>query len=103
MRLHEQWIESNASISFATMKHLVVALITLTALSFSVVLAEDVQYTTKYDNIDVDAVINSERLLNGYVGCLLDRTPCTPDAAELKSKFHAKSTFLLIFCKNLIL
>lgn len=100
MRLHEQWIESNASISFATMKHLVVALIT--AFSFSVVLAEEVQYTTKYDNIDVDAVINSERLLNGYVGCLLDRTPCTPDAAELKSKFRAKSVFLLIFCKNLI-
>ncbi|KAL6449185.1 hypothetical protein ACFW04_000694 [Cataglyphis niger] len=66
------------------MKHLVVAVIIACTLSSSVVLAEEVQYTTKYDNIDVDAVINSERLLNGYVGCLLDRTPCTPDAAELK-------------------
>lgn len=86
MRLREQWIGSNASISFTTMRHLVVALITACALSSTVVFADEVQYTTKYDNIDVDAVINSERLLNGYVGCLLDRTPCTPDAAELKSK-----------------
>ncbi|XP_029178429.1 uncharacterized protein LOC114946168 [Nylanderia fulva] len=73
-----------ASIWFTTMRHLVVALITTCTLSFIVVLADEVQYTTKYDNIDVDAVINSDRLLNGYVGCLLDRTPCTPDAAELK-------------------
>ncbi|KZC06684.1 PREDICTED: ejaculatory bulb-specific protein 3-like [Dufourea novaeangliae] len=42
------------------------------------------KYTTKYDNIDIDTVINSERLLNGYVNCLLDHGACTPDAAELK-------------------
>lgn len=63
------------------MRHLVVALIIACTLSSIVVLADE-QYTTKYDNIDVDSVINSDRLLNGYVGCLLDRTPCTPDAAE---------------------
>lgn len=71
------------------MRHLVVALLTVCALSSPVVvLANDVQYTTKFDNVDVDAIINSERLLNGYVGCLLDRNPCTPDAAELKSKWN---------------
>ncbi|KAK2574981.1 hypothetical protein KPH14_008744 [Odynerus spinipes] len=42
------------------------------------------RYTTKYDNVDIDAIIKSERLLNAYVGCLLDRNPCTPDAMELK-------------------
>ncbi|KAK0085332.1 hypothetical protein PV325_005373 [Microctonus aethiopoides] len=41
-------------------------------------------YTTKYDKVDVDAIINSERLLNNYVGCLMDEKPCTPDGAELK-------------------
>ena len=48
-------------------------------------LAQQRKYTTKYDNIDIDAVIRNERLLNSYVGCLLDRGACTPDAAELKS------------------
>ncbi|XP_033339691.2 chemosensory protein 4 [Megalopta genalis] len=45
--------------------------------------AED-KYTTKYDDVDIDSVLKSERLLNGYVNCLLDRGPCTPDATELK-------------------
>ncbi|KAF7392864.1 hypothetical protein HZH66_008697 [Vespula vulgaris] len=45
---------------------------------------EGKKYTTKYDNIDIDGIIKSERLLKVYVGCLLDRNPCTPDAMELK-------------------
>lgn len=72
------------------MRYLLVALLTVCTLSFSPVLADDDQYTTKFDNVDVDAIINSERLLNGYVGCLLDRNPCTPDAAELKSEYVFK-------------
>lgn len=42
-------------------------------------------YTTKYDNIDVDQVLASKRLVNNYVQCLLDKKPCTPEAAELRS------------------
>lgn len=72
------------------MRYLAVALLTLCALSPGAVLADEEQYTTKFDNVDVDAIINSERLLNGYVGCLLDRNPCTPDAAELKSEYIVK-------------
>ncbi|XP_012272133.1 ejaculatory bulb-specific protein 3-like [Orussus abietinus] len=49
-----------------------------------VLLAEERKYTTKYDDVDVDSVINSDRLLNGYVKCLLKEGPCTPDAAELR-------------------
>lgn len=71
------------------MGYLTVALLIVCALSPIAVLAEDSQYTTKFDNVDVDGIINSERLLNGYVGCLLDRNPCTPDAAELKSEYIA--------------
>ncbi|NP_001292428.1 ejaculatory bulb-specific protein 3-like precursor [Plutella xylostella] len=41
-------------------------------------------YTTKYDNIDLDEILSSERLLTGYVNCLLDQGPCTPDGKELK-------------------
>lgn len=53
---------------------------------FMNVFAED-KYTTKYDGIDIDLVLNNERLLNGYVNCLLDRGSCTADATELKSEY----------------
>nr|UMT69262.1 chemosensory protein 10 [Ophraella communa] len=42
------------------------------------------KYTTKYDNVDVDSIIKSDRLLLNYVNCLLDRGKCTPDGLELK-------------------
>ena len=51
-----------------------------------IIKAEEQKYTTKYDNVDVDEVLKSERLVSNYVGCLMDKNPCTPDAAELKSK-----------------
>nr|AGY49270.1 putative chemosensory protein [Sesamia inferens] len=41
-------------------------------------------YTTKYDGIDLDEILNNERLLNGYVNCLMDLGPCTADGKELK-------------------
>ncbi|XP_014215626.1 ejaculatory bulb-specific protein 3-like [Copidosoma floridanum] len=50
----------------------------------SVLGGEEVRYTTKYDNVDIESVIGNERLLAGYVGCLLETKPCSPDAAELK-------------------
>ncbi|CAH2042429.1 unnamed protein product, partial [Iphiclides podalirius] len=42
-------------------------------------------YTSKYDNVNLDEVLASERLLTGYVNCLLDLGPCTPDGKELKT------------------
>ncbi|XP_060530993.1 ejaculatory bulb-specific protein 3-like [Cylas formicarius] len=54
----------------------------LTALICSV--TADEKYTTKYDNVDFDEIVRSERLLQNYVNCLMDRGPCAPDAAELK-------------------
>lgn len=44
------------------------------------------KYTTKYDNIDVDRIVASRRLLQNYVNCLLDKGPCTPEGKELKSE-----------------
>nr|UNG39398.1 chemosensory protein 4 [Apocheima cinerarius] len=41
-------------------------------------------YTNKYDGVDLEEILSSERLLTGYVNCLLDLGPCTPDAMELK-------------------
>ncbi|CAH2266973.1 ejaculatory bulb-specific protein 3-like [Pararge aegeria] len=41
-------------------------------------------YTNKYDGVDLDQILSSDRLLNGYVNCLLDKGPCTADGKELK-------------------
>ncbi|KAJ8925789.1 hypothetical protein NQ315_009639 [Exocentrus adspersus] len=54
---------------------------------FSVVLIGLVagqQYTTKYDNVDLDQIIKSDRLMKNYVDCVLERGKCTPDGTELK-------------------
>ncbi|XP_058452967.1 ejaculatory bulb-specific protein 3-like [Malaya genurostris] len=48
------------------------------------VIAEN--YVTKYDDIDLDEVFKSTRLVNNYVNCLKNIGPCTPDAKELKEK-----------------
>ncbi|XP_069685715.1 ejaculatory bulb-specific protein 3-like [Periplaneta americana] len=47
-------------------------------------LPQEEKYTTRWDNIDVDEILQSDRLLRNYVKCMLDNGPCTPDAAELK-------------------
>jgi hypothetical protein len=46
----------------------------------------DEQYTTKYDNINIDEILASDRLVNNYIKCLLDQGRCTPEGAELKCK-----------------
>lgn len=45
---------------------------------------EDASYDKKYDNIDIDEILNSERLLSNYIKCLLEEGPCTEDGRELK-------------------
>lgn len=47
----------------------------------------DGSYTNKYDNIDIDQVLASKRLVSSYVQCLLDKKPCTPEGAELRSTY----------------
>uniref|UniRef100_A0A182Q2T4 Chemosensory protein 3 n=1 Tax=Anopheles farauti TaxID=69004 RepID=A0A182Q2T4_9DIPT len=42
------------------------------------------QYTTKYDGIDLDEILKSDRLFNNYFKCLMDEGRCTPDGNELK-------------------
>ncbi|BET00375.1 unnamed protein product [Nesidiocoris tenuis] len=49
----------------------------------SVIYAEE-KYTTKYDNIDLDEILNNERLYKKYFDCLSNKGKCTPDGAELK-------------------
>ncbi|KAH8308656.1 ejaculatory bulb-specific protein 3 [Drosophila kikkawai] len=57
--------------------------IALFVLGLVLVAAED-KYTTKYDNIDVDEILKSDRLFNNYFKCLIDTGKCTPEGRELK-------------------
>nr|ATU82757.1 secreted Insect pheromone binding family protein [Pristhesancus plagipennis] len=41
-------------------------------------------YTTKYDNIDLDEILNNERIYKKYFDCLANKGKCTPDGKELK-------------------
>ncbi|RZC33498.1 chemosensory protein [Asbolus verrucosus] len=43
------------------------------------------QYTTKYDNIDVDSILHSKRLLLSYINCFLEKGPCSPEGRDLKN------------------
>ncbi|XP_074036742.1 ejaculatory bulb-specific protein 3-like [Leptinotarsa decemlineata] len=42
------------------------------------------KYSTKYDNVNVDEILKSDRLLKNYMDCLMDRGPCTTEGKELK-------------------
>ncbi|KAI8041464.1 hypothetical protein M5D96_005729 [Drosophila gunungcola] len=41
-------------------------------------------YDDKFDNVDLDEILNQERLLINYIKCLEGAGPCTPDAKMLK-------------------
>ncbi|XP_019866890.1 ejaculatory bulb-specific protein 3 [Aethina tumida] len=64
-----------------TMRIAIVFLIVVLA----VISRAEEKYTSKYDNVDLDSIFKSERLLSNYVNCLMDRGRCTPDGMELKT------------------
>ncbi|EDS38046.1 serine/threonine kinase [Culex quinquefasciatus] len=41
-------------------------------------------YTSKYDSVDVDEILKSDRLFKNYYQCLLEDGRCTPEGNELK-------------------
>nr|AYN71368.1 chemosensory protein 19 [Oedaleus infernalis] len=62
------------------------ALVLIAALAVVVVAAAEEKYTTKYDNVNLDEILNNDRLLNKYVQCLMEdgESNCTADGKELK-------------------
>jgi len=59
------------------------------------------EYTNKFDNINVDEILNNNRLLKRYVDCLLDKPDvrCPAEATELKSEYCAsQQTKMDSFC-----
>lgn len=51
------------------------------------------KYTGKYDDVDIEAILNNDRLLNKYFECLIaeEESSCTADGKELKSKSSASA------------
>jgi len=49
------------------------------------------KYTGKYDDVDVDKILQNNRVLNNYIRCLLDEGPCTAEGRELRSKQKRKN------------
>lgn len=43
-------------------------------------------YASKYDHIDVEAILNNKRMVTYYTACLVSKGPCPPDGLEFKRK-----------------
>ncbi|XP_076298386.1 chemosensory protein 6 [Lasioglossum baleicum] len=59
-----------------------VSLLLLALLVISVVSAGT--YPNKYDDIDVERILQNGRVLTNYIKCLMDEGPCTNEGRELK-------------------
>ncbi|XP_053696126.1 ejaculatory bulb-specific protein 3-like [Sabethes cyaneus] len=46
--------------------------------------AQEEQYTSRFDTIDLDEILKSDRLFRNYFQCLMDEGRCTPEGNELK-------------------
>lgn len=49
----------------------------------SVALAAE-KYPSKYDDVDVDRILQNNRVLTNYIRCMLDEGSCTAEGRELK-------------------
>nr|QEI46802.1 chemosensory protein 4 [Galleria mellonella] len=63
------------------MKLLVILMLLAVA---TLALAEESKYTDRYDNVNIDEILNNRRLLVAYVKCILETGRCTAEGKELK-------------------
>nr|AKW47185.1 chemosensory protein 12 [Chrysopa pallens] len=63
-------------------------IVSVIVLTITIVYAQQESYPTKFDNIDVNAILSNERLLNNYIDCLEEKGKCTPEGEELKKHFE---------------
>lgn len=42
------------------------------------------KYTDKYDNINMQEILDNRRLLLAYANCILDKGKCSPEGRELR-------------------
>jgi hypothetical protein len=70
------------------MRSVFLLVLVLAAIEHAVSGADSDKYTTRYDNLDVNGILKSERLLRNYFNCVMDRGPCTREGLELKSEWQ---------------
>lgn len=46
-------------------------------------------YNLRYDDFDIQPLLENDRVLMGYAKCFLDQGPCTPEAKDFKSKYFS--------------
>lgn len=63
------------------MKYVLVLCVVLAA-----VLADEEKYTDKFDNINLQEILENKRLLISYFNCIMDKGKCTAEGKELKGK-----------------
>lgn len=78
----------------AIMKVSIVCLVLMAAIVLVAARPDESAYTSKFDNINVDEILHSERLLNNYFKCLMDEGRCTAEGNELKRTYN-KILFIL--------
>ncbi|CAK9807613.1 Ejaculatory bulb-specific protein 3 [Anthophora plagiata] len=66
------------------MKASVICLLLLVAVAYVAARPEEDKYTNKFDNVNVDQILHSDRLLTNYYKCLMDEGRCTAEGNELK-------------------
>lgn len=49
--------------------------------------AQNQQYTNKFDNVNIETILSNDRVLSNYIKCLLEKGACTREGRELKSKY----------------
>lgn len=45
------------------------------------------KYPQRLDNVDIDKILNNDRLFNNYYKCLIGEGRCTADGNEFKRKW----------------
>nr|XP_018896159.1 PREDICTED: ejaculatory bulb-specific protein 3-like [Bemisia tabaci]WUR09779.1 ejaculatory bulb protein 5 [Bemisia tabaci] len=62
------------------------SVVVLVCCLFAAVLSAPAEfYTSQFDNIDIESILNNEKLLDNYFKCLMDEGPCTLEGRTLKS------------------
>ena len=55
-------------------------------LALCVLIAAVSAYDNRYDDFDVETLVNNVRLLKSYGHCFLGTGPCTPEGSDFKSE-----------------
>nr|WIW78335.1 chemosensory protein 2 [Heliconius charithonia] len=64
------------------MKFVILCVLALIAVVYS---RPESKYTDRFDNINIQEILNNKRLLAAYVLCVLEKGKCTNEGRELKS------------------